>query len=567
VQLSQKFWIRRTVCAGLGLLLLPLAVRAADGSKHLNVQETARPDYLPAKPSDSFQLPPVEPPVGTFPPAGDAAKAKVDRVTFRGNTVFSSSELEAVAAPYMGRIISASELEELRQLLPRHYIDRGYVNSGVLLANDTAADVVVFEVIEGRLTGIRLRGMERLDENYVIRRLTRDSDGPLNIDVVRERYQLLLNDPLFQRMNARLMPDAKLGEAVLDVDVTRARPYQLTASVNNHRPPSIGSEQYGLSGWVRNLTGQGDMLEASIYIPSQEKSGSNGSLAWHIPISYYGTKFSVALNQGRSSVVEEPMRILNIKSTIDSREVGLSQTLIETLTQNLTFGLNRISRENRTWLLGVPFSFSPGESSGITKEALWRFWQEYTRRSDVQVLALRSTFTNGKNNLHDIAGLPATNIPQQKYRTWVGQAQYAHHVLENGAQVIFRGTLQRTRNRLSSLDGMSVGGVDTVRGYRENQLVRDNGETFSAEFEYPLTRNSPNGLNVAIVPFYDHGRGQNTGDVAATLSSWGLASRARWQGFNLDIAIAKRLVFPAAIVGNGAALQDRGIHFNFSYTY
>jgi hypothetical protein len=80
-------------------------------------------------------------------------------------------------------------------------------------------------------------------------------------------------------------------------------------------------------------------------------------------------------------------------------------------------------------------------------------------------------------------------------------------------------------------------------------------------------RNSANGLNVAIVPFYDHGRGQNTGDSATTLSSWGLASKVRWQGFNLDISIAKRLVFPAAIMSNGAALQDRGIHFNFSYTY
>lgn len=561
------FCLRRAVCVGAGLLLFSTMVLAADGGDHLNVQGTTRPDYLPSNPEESFQLPPVER-LSTSSPSIDAStRVKLDRVIFRGNTVFPSSELEAIAAPYVGRTISAAELEQLRQLLTRHYIDHGYVNSGALLAKDTAADVVVFEVVEGRLSGIRLQGMERLNENYVIRRLANDTDGPLNIEVIRERYQLLLSDPLIQRMNGRLMPDIHLGEAILDIDVERARPYQLTASINNYRPPSIGSEQIGLNGWVRNLTGQGDLIEAGFYVPAQGQSGSNGSLAWHMPIGYYGTKFSVALSQGRSSVIEEPMKILNIKSTMDSRDIGFSQSLVETLTQNLTFGLNRVSRENHTWLLDTPFSFSPGEPNGVTKEALWRFWQEYTRRSDVQVLALRSTFTYGRNNLHDIAGLPATSIPQQKYHIWLGQAQYAHHVLENGAQIIFRGALQQTQNRLSPLDGMSIGGVDTVRGYRENQLIRDNGETFSIEFEYPLTRNNTNELNVAVIPFYDHGRGQNRGDFAATLSSWGLASRARWQGFNLDIAIAKRLLFPEAIKGSGATLQDQGLHFQLSYSY
>lgn len=559
--------LRCAVCVGAGLLLFSTAVLAADGSSHLNEQKILGPNYLPSKPNESFQLPPVEPLSAPSSSIDASTKVKLDRVVFRGNTVFPASELEAIAAPYLGRIIGASELEELRQLLTRHYIDHGYVNSGVLLAKDTAADIVVFEVIEGRLTGIRLQGMERLNDNYVIRRLAKGTDGPLNIEVIRERYQMLLSDPLIQRMNGRLMPDIHLGEAILDIDVERARPYQLTASINNHRPPSIGSEQIGLSGWVRNLTGQGDLLEASIYVPAQGKSGSNGSLAWHMPIGYYGTKFSAALSQGRSSVVEEPMRILNIKSTMDSRDIGLSQSLIETLAQNLAVGLNLVSRENRTWLLDTPFSFSPGEPNGVTKEELWRFWQEYTRRSNVQVLALRSTFNYGKNNLHAIAGLPPTNIPEQKYHIWLGQAQYARHVLENGAQIIFRGALQRTRNRLSPLDGMSIGGVDTVRGYRENQLIRDNGETFSVEFEYPLTRNSTSDLNVVVIPFYDHGRGQNNGDFAATISSCGLASRARWQGLNLDIAIAKRLVFPEAIKGSGATLQDQGFHFQLSYSY
>ncbi|MCX7168848.1 MAG: ShlB/FhaC/HecB family hemolysin secretion/activation protein, partial [Proteobacteria bacterium] len=249
-------------------------------------------------------------------------------MVFRGNTVFPTGELEAIAAPYLRRNIGMPDLEELRLKLTRHYVDRGYVNSGVLQAKESSSGVAVFEVIEGRLTAIHLRGLERLDENYVARRLAKDRDGPLSIDVLRERYQLLLDDPLIQRMNARLMPAARLGEAILDIDLVRARPYQLTAFVNNYRPPSIGSEAAGMSGWVRNLTGYGDVLEASLQDSPRDGGSPRASLGWRMPINQQGTQLSLQLEHGRSSVIEEPIQTLDIKSTLDSRDIGLSQNLV-----------------------------------------------------------------------------------------------------------------------------------------------------------------------------------------------------------------------------------------------
>lgn len=485
---------------------------------------------------------------------------------FRGNTVFPENELAAIAAPYVGRMVSASELEDLRQRLTRYYVDRGYVNSGVLLAEVSADNSVVFDVVEGRLTAVRLRGMERLNENYVARRFLRDADRPLNLDVMRERFQILLNDPLFDRMNARLLPDVRAGEAILDIDVVRARPYQLTAFFNNYRPPSVGSESVGLSGWVRNLTGQGDMLEASAQASPQETASARRTLGWRMPLGYSGTFLSVAIEHGRSSVIEESLSALNIRSTLKSFDVGLGQTLFESLAQKLTLGLNHVNRENRSFLLDAPFSFVAGEPEGVTKETLWRFWQEYSYRTETYVLAFRSTFSFGKNNIQDIAGLPIAT-PERRFQIWLGQAQFARQVLANGAQLIVRGTTQQTEDRLVPLDGISVGGVYTVRGYVENQLVRDVGEILNVEFEYPLFRSAGAGMTVLLIPFYDYGRARNNGGSPASLSSLGLASRIRWQGLNVDIAIAKRLSYPDFINGPKENLQEKGIHFQLSYNF
>lgn len=560
----------RSELAALGFIaatLLPHAALAAEPTDPLNLQEPKRPELITPKPDATFELPQVAPPPAT-PLALSGETVLISRVLFRGNTVISTSELDSIAAPYSARTVDVAEIEELRQKLSRHYVEQGYVNSGALLAKDALdGSTLTFTIVEGKLNAIRLQGMERLHDAYVTKRLVGDINAPLNIDLLRERFQLLLGDPLIDRLNARLIPDTKLGEALLDVDVIRARPYQLRATVNNYRPPSIGANAVALSGWVRNLTGYGDFLESTLQDSTSLGNGRRASLGWQMPLNTKGTQLSLQLDHGRSSVVEEPMQSLGIKSTLANRDIGLSQNFYETLTHKFTMGVNRVWRENRTTLLGEPFSFVPGEPNGTTKIRAWRFWQEYSYRTQSQVMALRSTFTSASNNLQTIPGLAASqDQPSSQYGLWLGQLQYARQVMDNGAQLVVRGSLQHAKRHLLALDQISIGGIGTVRGYRENQLIRDKGAVINIELEYPLAKNA-NGLDWLLIPFYDYGRGKNQNEAASMLSSTGLASRMQWKGFNLDVAIAKRLSHSAGINTSGGTLQDKGIHFQLSYKF
>jgi hemolysin activation/secretion protein len=558
---------RLIMTLNLAWVLLPLPGFAADGD-HLNVQEPQRPSYLPARSGESFQLPPVTPSKPAKPETlGETVVIR--QIAFRGNRIVQTDELISIASGYLGRPLGINDLEELRQKVTKHFVDVGYVNSGAVLGKDAIeGDTLSFDIVEGQLTSIRLRGLERLNEAYVANRLVKDSDPALNIDVLRERFQLLLDNPLFERLNARLMPGDRLGEASLDIDVVRARPYQLSVFGNNYRPPSIGANAYGISGWVRNLTGYGDMLEASVQDSTNAQGGGRYSFGWRMPINQAGTQLSLQLDRGRSSIIEQPMQTLDIKSVLDSKDLGLSQIFVENLRHKLTLGLNAVQRENRTTLLGTPFSFTAGEPDGLTKVNAWRFWQEYSHRSEKQVLALRSTFSFARNNTQQITGMPSTGLqPDNKYRSWLGQVQFGRQLLDNGAQVVLRASTQQTRHTLVPLDRMAIGGVFTVRGYRENQMIRDSGSILNAEFDYPLARNSGSGLNLSLIPFYDYGRGKNFGEEAETLSSVGLASRLHWKGFNLDLVFAKRLDHPVTVTSNGGTLQDHAVHIQMAYDF
>lgn len=549
--------------------LMPLAIQAAEPADHLNLQGPARPGYLAPKSGDAFQLPPVAPVARPVPaPAIGEETVLIERFVFRGNQVVPGVDLEALAAPYAGKQLGIADVEELRQKLTRFYIDKGYINSGAMLsAQPIAARTLTFDIIEGQIQSIQLRGMERLDDRYITERLVRRDKEVLNIDTLRERFQLLLGDPLFERLNARLIPAEQLGQAVLDVDVARARPYQFSMAANNYRAPSIGENVKVASGSVRNLTGFGDLVEASVQ-GDNHQGIARGSLNVRMPLNQRGTQLSVQLDHGRSSIIEEPLQSLDIKSTLDSKDVGLNHTFFETLQHKMVVGIHRVARENRTTLLDQPFSFIPGEPDGVTKLSSWRFWQEYSHRAEKQVVALRSTFTSSTSNLQATPGLPSgAVVPERQYNLWLGQAQYARQVMDNGAQFVVRGTLQYSPKHILALDQMSIGGVSTVRGFRENQMIRDNGTVLNFEFDYPLLRNSGGRPKLNLIPFFDVGRGRNVNEGTDRISSVGVATRLTWQGLFLDLTVAHRLSEPEFVSLGKGSQQDRGIHFQLGYNF
>ena len=468
--------------------------------------------------------------------------------------------MRTLAAPFAGRLVSIADLEELRQRLTRHYIDHGYVNSGAIVPPNPLRDGVFrYRIVEGRLDAVRLRGQGWLRDGYIRNRLLRDAEEPLRIDRLEEHFQLLLTDPLIERMNGRLLPGTEPGHGILDLTVTRARPYQFSLYGNNYRPPSIGAEAVGASGWVRNLTGLGDFLNLSFAI-SEGATRYFGN--WNIPVGDYSTQVYFQFDEGNSSVVEEPLNAIDIDSRVHNLEGGITQSILESLQHKLTLGVSFAVRENETFLLGEPYSFVRGLESGRNQATVVRFHQDYIERWESRALALRSTFSLG------IDALGATperdkNDPDSQFFAWLGQVQYVHRVLDNGAQVVFRGNVQLSNEPLLPLEQLAVGGVGSVHGYRENQLVRDQGFSGGIEFRYPLFGDpGPNSRHrLVLIPFMDYGEAWNhgPGEQSAYLHSVGIGFEWTFHRLQTDFFWGYPIKSPAQ--KRHENLQDDGIHF------
>lgn len=500
------------------------------------------------------------------PAQDDTTGEIIYRVEFMGNQRYSSSELQELAAPLIGRPARASEIEALRHRISRHYLDHGLINSGAVYPEHHLRDGVLrLRIIEGRISELRVTGNERLNTAYFSDRLI-ESGETLDMNVLQERFQMLMADPLLAKVNARILPGKHLGEALLDLQVERATPWQASLFTNNHRAPSTGETALGITGLVRNLTGLGDAVDATL---QSTRGAAKGGLGWSIPFGLRLPQLSFRYERGDASVIEEPLDRADVKSTVTTRELTLSQALLVNLREQFLLSLGYAARENATTIMGEPFSFVPGESSGTSRVKSWRFAQEYITRDDSKVLALRSTFVSGHSNTLDAPTLSPVPYPAQHYRLWLGQVQFSWKLGETAQaeqteqRLAARLDLQSARNRLVSLEKLAVGGATTVRGYRENTLVRDNGYAGSLEYHFSKLFGAPPGLD--LYPFLDFGAAWNHGEARESVRSLGLGASWQAAGVRADLAWGYRLTARPAVAHR--VIQDHGVHFALSYAF
>jgi hemolysin activation/secretion protein len=537
---------------------LPQALGGALGEPGSALQPL--PDLPPApSPNAPIALPPIAPPQATV----SGPRFFLHEVRIVGNTVLPEQVLRETAAPFLDREVSAAELEELRRRLTLAFVTRGYITSGAVLPDqDVAKGTVTYQIIEGRITGIDIFGDEHNAEAYIRDRLELAAGPPVNVADVERQVQLLLQNPLIERLNVGIEPGLALGESELNVRVAEASPYSVTTTIANDSPPAVGAIRGEINAIARNLMGWGDVFGLSY---SRTAGLNSGDATWAVPITPQDTLLTVKYEYNDDVVIDPTFAALDIKSQTQTYEVGLFHPVLNEPQEKLTLGLALDRRTSKTFLLGSPFSFTPGVENGVARANVLRVSQDFIDRDAEQAIALRSTFSFG---LPIMRATMTGSDPSGVFQTWLGQLQYVRELLDKDLLVV-RADAQFARQPLFSFEQLAVGGIDTVRGYRENTLVRDTGMIASLEwrvpvidFDLPWANEESHASQLDLVPFFDYGSARNKDSPTPSphdISSVGLG--LRWDA---SPSLLAEFYYAYALrdlhVGS-RDLQDNGIHF------
>ena len=514
---------------------------------------------------------PVLPPVETPPWAKDKLSAQqrvfVREFRFEGNKAISTNELARVVAPFVSKELTSEQLEEARRAVTLHYVNRGYINSGAVLPDQTIKDGIVrLKIVEGALSAVNIKGNRWLSESYIKSRAARGAGTPLNMNGLRDSLQVLRENPNVKQVNAELKPGVAPGESVLDVQVKEQMPLRLGVEMNNYRPPSVGSEEILLNAAHMNLTGHNDPLSISYGIAHAndgfEFSGLNNfGGSYTLPLNAADTTLSVFGSRNDFAVIEEPFNELDIESESHRYGLSLRHPVWRSGNRELALAITGERRHSETFLLGEPFSLSPGAVDGETDITAVRFVQEWTARGQNHVFAVRSTLSWGVDAFH------ATDDGSErdaKFFSWLGQVQYLRRLFDTPAIVVLRADAQWTGDQLLAMEQFSVGGATSVRGYRENQLVRDRAVISGVEVRVPVWTDKAGNNLVQLAPFFDFGGAWNVDadNEPETITSAGIGLMVTPnRHVNCSIFWGHRF---REFEGQHGNVQDLGIHFRLA---
>ena len=524
------------------------------------------PNVLPETPLAPF---PALPPADTVPSDGTVF-FPVQSFAVEGNTVFGDAELIEViqtVVPVPQAQVTVADLFLAADAIAQHYGAAGYLTTGALPAVveegqrlDVAPDgLVTFQIIEGGVEAIEVSGTQRLPADYVRSRLALATDTPLNQARLIDALQLLHADPLIESVQAVLVAGTQVGSNILQVVVQEAKTFQVGGFLDNQRSPNVGTLQRGIQLSESNLLGWGDRVT----ITYNNTDGSDGvGFSYRIPLNPKAGTLTVSYSHTENDIITPELEVLGIESTSDYIDVTWRQPLIRTPRQEFALGLTGSHRRSRAVfgedLFGTRVGFPVGD--GRSQTTALRFFQDWVSRSEVDAVALRSQFSFGIN-----AQAPSiTGTESSRFFSWQGLAQYRRR-LGRDTFLVARGDIQLANRSLIPLEQFSLGGQGSVRGYREDLLLADNGAFASVELWLPVLRVPEFDGVLQLTPFVDVGTVWHSDGAAIDpndLASVGLG--LQWQQDELSARLDWGIPL-VSVTGEGDSLQENGLHFSIFF--
>ena len=488
-------------------------------------------------------------------------KSKITKIEVLGNTVFTNSEIKAVILSYPEPIGDFSDLRQIAWKLTKLYLDNGYRTSVAFFARQKIIDGVArIKIIEGKLENIVIKGRRNLQEGLILSYFSQPN-SLLNINDLQENLTKLQRNPYIKKVDAELTKGTDPSMSVLLLEIEEVSPFEISVEFNNYRPPSIGEYQGIIDFRYSNLIGIGDRLFAQYNLT---EGFDAYSLGFSLPINAINGRIEGEYYEGDSLIVEEPFSEADIRAEIEIISLNYRQIIFDSTkrTINLSFGVEK--REEQSFLFNdIPFSFSKGAEEGRSAISAISLTGGWIERGATSILAISSQLRFGVDLFDATVNDNAPDGIFTLVRTNLEFAQALNS--ERNLLFVLRLATQLTSDSLLTSEKITIGGSRTVRGFRQNQELGDNGVVGTLELRIPLYTSSQNQTGLVLIPFIDGGVvGNNDSNNLNSLMSLGLGL-----SWNFSKRGQFRLDYGVPIIGqntnNSNSLQESGLSISIKY--
>ncbi|MEO4049318.1 ShlB/FhaC/HecB family hemolysin secretion/activation protein [Pseudomonas sp. CAU 1711] len=405
-------------------------------------------------------------------PGADERCFEIATIRLQGASLLSTAEQRELLEPFVNRCLGSGQLNELLKAITQHYIERGYVTSRAYLPqqdlSDGELDVLV---VEGRLEG--------LDSSAIAseRELAMSFPGRVGERLnLRELEQLVdqLNRLPSRPAQLELLPGAEVGGSRVQLKGEPSKPWRVSLSRHNDGDISTGEQQWGLGlDWDSPL-GLADQLSlrGGLDAVSDEfRHSDSQSLSYSLPYGWWTFSYSYSQSYYRNQTegagfvfeMDGESRTHALRAERLLHRDALSKTSINTGISHLrtrNYLDNALLDVSSQRLSEAQLGFNHGRRIGSAFVNADIGWQHGIGALDAQR-----------------EGDPRHGQPVARYNKYSLTLSYLQPFQLWGESFSFDSLAngQWSEDVLYSPQRISIGGLASVRGFKEQSLAGDSG--------------------------------------------------------------------------------------------
>lgn len=496
-------------------------------------------------------------------PADDSSAClQVDRIELSGADALSLRQRTRLLQPFIAQCLTANDLNRLLSDITHAYLKRGYVTTRAYLPpQDLQGGVLQIQVIEGRLQGIEGGDLSSALE------VSMSSPAQLGERLnLRELEQLIdqLSRLSSRQVSLELAPGDEVGGSHVVLQGQKLKPWRVALNRHNDGQRSTGEQQWGLNFVWDSPLGLADQLSlrgSGDMVSDKYKHSAAHGLSYSLPYgwwtfnyfynhSYYCTK---AQAQGFSFVLDGVSTTQALMAERVLHRDALSKTAF-------SVGLNHLRSHN--YLDNQRLDVS---SQRLTEQQLGI---NHGRRIGSAFVNVDLGYQRGTGALDaQRAGRPQGWEPVARYNKYTVTASYLHPFELLGERFSFDSVLsaQRSEDVLFSPQRFSLGGLYSIRGFKDQSVSGDSGYYLRNQLRWTRAVAwdwlRPVVQEYSLSAAYDMGaiRGDKYNkEQSGRLASQAFELSARGQHLAASVTAAHTLSRPNAI-----ERKERPIYFRF----
>ena len=443
---------------------------------------------------------------------GEVITFELKKIVTDASAVLTDAELDAIIKPYEGKQVQLNDIYAIVDKINALYNDKGYVTCRAFLPPQTITDgTVKLLLVEGRTGSTIVNNNKYTKTKYITNRMHLAKGEIANIK------QLNKDLLLFNATNStqlRIMMKAGTEPGTTDYEITAYEPMRDTWTIFEDNAGSDTSGEYrtGLFFNTKSLSGHCDALSLGTVISEGTKAAN---VMYSRSLGRSGTKMNLVYSTNAVEVVKGEYEDM-IKGHANSYAIGFTQPIVvnETTRTELSLDYNRQNSKTDFMPAGTRFNIVDDSVQDFSLGVA------VTNYGASHVFYQKHSYVRGySESTPDMSAQNSQNFGFYKFNAMYQKLYKAGQMWSLRADAQWSGSEGMVSSRQ-----FYMGGMYSVRGYKENYLGGDSGFTFSAEYAVPVINK-----NTSAFTFFDYGHVYGNGqsdDQHNVLSSVGLGIRS-----------------------------------------